>query len=279
MRTPDENGIRKKFELPGSRAHYAPSLSFTINHMWLEIEADLRMHTLSCKQRISIVTLQDSDTIELDAAELQVKMVSATGRLDFRSLDDKLVVKLGGILKEGSKIELYISYTAKPRKGFYFVGPDKYYPGKHQEAWTQSETTEARYWFPCIDHPRVKFSSEISVIVPIGFTAISNGVLLKVEKQNKKQIFHWSETNPHPSYLTSVVVGKYIEMKDGKNLYYYVPPEKKQDALRSFDHTTEMVRFFEEYLATNYPYDRYSQVSVQDFVYGGMENSSCTTLT
>src|SRR3712207_8994657 len=74
MHTHDENDTRKKnFELPGSRAHYAPSLSFTINHMWLEIEPDLQMHTISCKQRLSIVTLQDSDTIELDAAELQVK--------------------------------------------------------------------------------------------------------------------------------------------------------------------------------------------------------------
>src|ERR671923_265164 len=279
MHTHDENGIKKKFELPGSRAHYAPSLSFTINHMRLEIEPDLQGRTISCEQRLSIIMLQDIDIIELDAAELQINLVSAAGRLDFRSLDDKLVVKLGRILKEGSKIELDISYTAKPRKGFYFVVPDKYYPDKQLEAWTQGETTESRYWFPCIDHPRVKFSSEISVIVPIGFTVISNGRLLKVENESKKQIYHWSETNPHPAYLTSVVVGEYIEMKDGKNLCYYVPPEKRQDAPRSFEHTPEIIRFFEEYLGTNYPYDKYSQVTVQDFVYGGMENSSCTTLT
>ncbi|HZB81029.1 MAG TPA: M1 family metallopeptidase, partial [Nitrososphaera sp.] len=280
MHIHDGNDTKKKnFELPGSRAHYAPSLSFTINHMRLEIEPHFQRHMISCEQRLSIVTLQDTDTIELDAAELEIKLVSAAGRLDFRSLDDKLVVKLGRILKEGSKIEIYISYAAKPRKGFYFVGPDNHYPEKHLEAWTQGETTEARHWFPCIDHPRVKFSSETSVIVPIGFTAISNGILLKVEKQNKKQIYRWSEANPHPAYLTSVVVGEYIEMKDGKNLCYYVPPEKKQDAPRSFEHTPEIIRFFEEYLGTNYPYDKYSQVTVQDFLYGGMENSSCTTLT
>ena len=114
-----------------SRAHYAPSLSFTINHMRLEIEPHLQRRMISCEQRLSIVTLQDMDTIELDAAELQIKLVSAAGRLDFRNLDDKLAVKLGRTLKEGSKIELYISYAAKPRKGFYFVGPDKDYPEKH----------------------------------------------------------------------------------------------------------------------------------------------------
>lgn len=275
----NNNTRRNKFELPGSRSHYAPSLLFTITHMRLEIEPDFQNLMISCQQRLSIITLQDADTIELDAAELQVEKISAAGRLDFRNLDDKIIVKLGRTLKERSKIEIYISYTAKPRKGFYFVGPDKYYPDKYQEAWTQGETTEARYWFPCIDHPRVKFSSEISVIVPIGFTAISNGKLLNVEKQNEKQTYRWYETNPHPAYLTSVVVGKYTEIKDGKNLYYYVPPEKKQDAARSFEHTSEIVRFFEEYLGTNYPYEKYSQVTVQDFVYGGMENSSCTTLT
>jgi len=280
MHGQDENGTKRKFELPGSRAHYAPSLSFTIDHMRLEIEPDLQSCTISCKQRLSVITLQDIDVIELDAAELQINLVSSTDKLDFRNLDDKLVIKLGRILKEGSKIELDIAYAAKPRRGFYFVVPDRYYPNKHLEAWTQGETTETKYWLPCIDHPRVKFSSEISVIVPIGFMAISNGKLLKVEKLNgKKQIYRWSEANPHPAYLTSVIVGKYIEMKDGKNLYYYVPPEKKQDASRSFEHTIDMIRFFEEYLATSYPYDKYSQVAVQDFVYGGMENSSCTILT
>jgi aminopeptidase N len=279
MHTYENNTAERKFELPGSKAHYAPSLSFTINHMWLEIEPHLQRGTINCQQRLSIVTLQDTDTIELDAAELQVKIVSAVDRLDFRSLDDKLVVKLGRIIKEGSKIEIYISYSAKPRKGLYFVMPDKYYPEKRLEAWTQGETTESRYWFPCIDHPRVKFSSEISIIVPLGFTAISNGKLLKVEKQNKRQIYCWFETNPHPAYLTSVVIGKYIEMKESKNLCYYIPSEKKHDAQRSFEHTSEIMRFFEDYLGTNYPYDKYSQVAVQDFVYGGMENSSCTTLT
>src|ERR671910_2786239 len=106
MHTHNEDDTKKKnFELPGSRAHYAPSLSFTVNHMRLEIEPDLQKHIISCEQRLSIVTLQDTDTIELDAAELQVKMVSAAGRLDFRSLDDKLVVKLGRTLKERSEIE------------------------------------------------------------------------------------------------------------------------------------------------------------------------------
>ena len=47
MYTQDENDTKKRnFEFPGSRAHYAPSLSFTINHMRLEIEPHLQRHMI-----------------------------------------------------------------------------------------------------------------------------------------------------------------------------------------------------------------------------------------
>jgi aminopeptidase N len=289
----NKNG-RKKFELPGSKPHYAPSLSFTINNMRLKLEPDFINYTITCDQILEITALQDIRNIELDVAELHINSVSSItngkhNSLDFRILEHKLNIKIDEELKEKESIQLVISYSSRPRKGFYFISPDKHYPNKRIEAWTQGETTEAKYWFPCIDHPQIKFSSEISIRVPAGFTAISNGKLLGVEEEeenNHEKIkghiyYHWSEPNPHPAYLTSVVIGKYTERKEDTNelLYYYVPEDRSQDAVNSFGHTAEMIRFFENYLETKYPYAKYSQVTVQDFVYGGMENSSCTTLT
>ena len=269
---------KKKFEFPGSRAHYAPSLAVTVDHMRLEIEPDLGAQAISCRQELEIAAVQKTDVIELDAAELDVKSVTLSNKkLSFKSIGDKLTIKLGRSLDEGSRAKIAITYTARPRKGFYFVAPDKHYPDKRPEAWTQGETTEARHWFPCIDHPQVKFSSEITIVVPAGFTAISNGKLLKVDK-GKKWKYFWREDNPHPSYLASVVIGKYVEINEG-SLYHYVPAEYAHDAKRTFDRTAEMIEFFEDYLGTKYPFAKYSQVCVQDFVYGGMENSSCTTLT
>lgn len=273
-----QEDIKKKFELPGSRAHYAPSLVVTVNHMRLEIEPDLEKRTISCRQELEITAVQETDTVELDAAELAVRSVSSPNKkLSFKVLGDRLVIRLGKKLAEGAGAKITIVYTAKPRKGFYFVAPDRHYPDKRVEAWTQGETTEARHWFPCIDHPQVKFSSEITVTTATGFTVISNGRLLKVEKDKKWKYF-WHEENPHPSYLVSVVVGKYVEINEG-SLYHYVSAEAAHDAKRTFDRTGEMAEFFEDYLGMKYPFAKYSQVCVQDFVYGGMENSSCTTLT
>ena len=34
---------------------------------------------------------------------------------------------------------------------------------------------ESKYWFPCFDDPRIKYSKEISVTVPNNFVVVSNG--------------------------------------------------------------------------------------------------------
>jgi aminopeptidase N len=304
----------RKFELPGSRTHYAPSLLFTISEMRLSVEPDFSSKTISCDQELGIVAVQDIHKIVLDIAELQIKSVffitcaystisnnnntpPNKKRLDFHSYYDKLHIDLGRLITEGTAFHINIIYSAKPRKGFYFVEPDEHYPKKNLQAWTQGETIESKYWFPCIDHPMVKFKSEVSVAVPMNFIAISNGILqaIKVQKQrlnevdgnsnktNKKRVFTWIESNPHPAYLTSVVIGKFAEMRKMYNkdikLLYYVPQDKKNDAARSFEHTADMIKFFEQYFGIKYPYSKYSQVTVEDFMYGGMENSSCTTLT
>ncbi|HYO05722.1 MAG TPA: M1 family aminopeptidase, partial [Phototrophicaceae bacterium] len=89
--------------------------------------------------------------------------------------------------------------------------------------------------------------------------------------------------NPIPAYLVSVVVGKFsaVESKYGPvSLYYYWPKGiQEKDAMLTFSETAQMLKFFEEYFGTTFPYQKYSQVAVDDFEFGGMENSSCTTLT
>src|SRR5919202_1155999 len=288
----------KKFELPGSRTHYAPSLLFTISYMRLSVEPDFSSKTIICDQELEIIAIQDVDKIVLDISELQIKSVffiTYARNIASHNNYDKLHINLGRLITEGTAFHINITYSAKPRKGFYFIEPDEHYPKKNLQAWTQGETIESKYWFPCIDHPMVKFESAVSVAVPMNFIAISNGILqgIKVQKQrenelgddnsNKKRVFTWIEANPHSAYLTSVVIGKFAEIRMMYNneidLFYYVPEDKQNDAARSFEHTADMIKFFEQYFGTKYPYNKYSQITVEDFMYSGMENSSCTTLT
>ncbi|MCH7911122.1 MAG: hypothetical protein IIB38_16105, partial [Candidatus Hydrogenedentes bacterium] len=128
----------------------------------------------------------------------------------------------------------------------------------------------------------VSATSEIIVTFPKGFVALSNGVLLETTENADSKTAHWAQTIPHPSYLVSLIVGRYVEINDeggGVPLHYFVRPKFERQANLSFSKTGGMMKFFQDWIDLPYPYESYSQVAVVDFIFGGMENSSITTLT
>ncbi len=273
----------KKFELAGSKPHYTPAKQFSIKHLKLELKPDFEEKNIECRETLDIIPIEDNlQHIVLDAAELNIRSVHVDGKgLQFKALEEKLRIELPTPAAEDEQVRISINYDAKPRRGFFFVKPDKDYPNKQLQAWTQGEASESKYWFPCFDHPDMKFTSEMIVEVPSDFVVISNGKLVNVTK-GKSVKYHWKEEHPHPAYLTSLVIGKFEEIKekyDGIDLLYYVPEDMVDKVSLSFSNTINMMKFFEEYTGVKYPFDKYSQVTVDNFVYGGMENVSATTLT
>ena len=295
-----DSSKKNQFEVEGSKTYYSPDISFSIDKMWLKIEPDFPSKTIRGIQQLKIAARQDLTKLEFDSAGLTIESVFYSSadivldqknslvenkKLGFSIEGEKLIVQLNQSYKEGSRFHLLINYVGKPERGFNFV---KSRHGSSKQAWTQGEPTESKYWFPCLDHPQLKYPREISVIVPEDFIVISNGELNVVEReeiQGTKNIkYVWEELNPNPTYLTSIVIGQFAETSGGKNydgivsLRLYVPNDRVSDSDRSFKDTERMMRFFETYFSTRYPYDKYSQIVVDDFPYGGMENTSCTTL-
>jgi aminopeptidase N len=267
-----------KFELVGSKAHYLPPKSFNIKHIKLDLDIDLEREYIICKEYITIQSIAERlGIITLDAAELNIKNVKGKGVLDFNTIDNKLNICIEPISNE--EITLEINYDAKPRRGLYFI-KDK---DKDIQVWTQGEAIDSKYWFVCIDHPNMKFTSEIIVRVPKEFMAISNGRLIESFEKDNKKVYHWLEEHLHPAYLTSLVIGSFNKVDDtynGIHLSYYIPKDRAIDeAMLSFTNTKDMIEFFEDYTGIKYPYEKYSQVVVKDFIYGGMENINATTLT
>jgi aminopeptidase N len=220
---------------------------------------------------------------------------------DDSNVPDKLIINLPEILKKGKSICIIINYSGgydaekkliiTPRSGFYFIQPDNDYKNKPYQAWTQGEATESQYWFPCLDYPEVKFPREIHVIVPEEYTVISNGISSTRKYNNdkdntkvKKVEWIWSEDFNDSTYLTSVAIGEFAKGKgkcgDIPLDYYWSPKieEKKFDPMLTFEDTSKVIQFIQEFLHTPYPYKKYSQVAAEDFDFGGMENTSCTTM-
>jgi aminopeptidase N len=189
-------------------------------------------------------------------------------------------------LKNGlKKATIEITYSVEnPPLGLFFIHPTKDRPDKPYQVWTHSESQEARFWYPCQDQPETKCPIEYKISVEAPFKVIANGDLLdvKTNPKTKRNTFHWNFTHPNPSYLNAFMIGDFVEVRDkiGKtDVLYYCEKGREEDIKRSFGNTPKMIKFFSEYTGYTYPHKKYAQVAVADFIYGGMEHTTCTTQT
>jgi aminopeptidase N len=206
-------------------------------------------------------------------------------RFYFDTLAQKLKIYLDRSYSFKDTLSVIVEYfVSNPRKGLYFIQPDSAYPDKPYQIWSQGQPEDNHYWFPCYDFPNDKATSELIATVKKNFVVISNGKLLSVSDDAKKGLrtYHWYMDKPHSSYLISIVVGEYVKLQDyylDIPLEYYVYKSNAKYAKLSFEKTPDIMKFFSEKIGYKYPYDKYAQTIVEDFIYGGMENITATTLT
>ncbi len=265
----------------------APELKFGIDHLALDLDVDLAGKAVTGTETLDVKAVSDLQTIHLDAVDLQVASVSVSrsgGQVVPASFtNDGQSLEIKSALRRGESARLKIAYSLRePRAGLHFYGPTPRDPNVPLQVWSQGEAQYARYWFPCLDSPCLRQTSEVTVHVPQGYEALSNGKLAeKVDEDGKKTRFHWVQEKSHVAYLMSLVVGKFYVGKDewrGKPLLYYVPEKNKDDIERVFGHTKAMLDFFSDKIGVEYFWDKYSQCVVEQFGWGGMENVSATTL-
>ncbi|HET9930375.1 MAG TPA: M1 family aminopeptidase [Polyangiaceae bacterium] len=280
------------FALAGTERRYERARPFLVRHTVLDLSLDFEERSVTGTARLSIArVVEGAETMALDAIGFElgsVRVIGATGARDVGYEYDGATLRVHGLTE--SELTLEVSYRAVPRRGLYFLAPDPKVKDRPVQVWTQCQDEDARHWFPCHDKPHVKMTTEIRVAVPKGFVALSNGepVESKASKgATSASVFHFKLDKPHPSYLVTLVVGKFdiVEdrpavLEDGREIkvVYYVPQGRRGDAKRSFGQTPRMIELFSKVTGVPFPWSRYSQVVVSDFVFGGMENTTATTM-
>ncbi len=277
-------GAQRPFALPGDKPHYARDRVVDVRHIRLEISIQPEAKRIEGTAHTTFTPINDGVThVEFDAVEMEIRTVRLGGDdLAYTYEDGKLRIDLGRPRNAGEELTAAVEYAASPRRGLYFVGPDEGYPDKPVQVWSQGQDEDSRHWFPCFDFPNELATSEMIVSVPKPLTAISNGELLTVREDGDRRTFHFRQDVPHVAYLLSVAAADFaeiIEQVDGVALQYYAQRGREDEARRALGRTPEMVRFFSERTGVPYPYAKYAQVCVGDFIFGGMENVSATTLT
>jgi aminopeptidase N len=224
------------------------------------------------------------DSMVLDAEAMSIFSVTMNGRqLSFENRSPFLVIHFGRTLRPADTATIAIDYSCSPKSGLYFLQPDSTDPHRRRQIWTQGEDTDNHFWFPCYDAPDDKATSEVIATLPDSYTLLSNGRLLgtTTDASKKTRTFHWYEARPHSSYLIMIAAGDYDivrETRRGIPLEYYVYPDRREDGIRSLRVTPAALEFFEDTIGVPYPWEKYAQIWISDFMWGGMENVSAVTL-
>jgi aminopeptidase N len=289
-------GASSAFVLAGTERHYERSRPFAISHLALDLRLDFDNRAVvgTARLRFSRVAASERELC-LDALgfeQLSVRLIAArestASDAEFDYDGDRIAVRIPESVTQGT---VEIRYRAQPRRGLYFLGPDAAVPDRPVQVWSQCQDEDARHWFPCHDKPHVKMTTELRVEVPNGFTALSNGQLVESKRpRGAAWSYSFRLEQPQPSYLLTLVAGKFAVVDDrparvGSGsaarevpVSYYVPADRKQDCARSFGETPRMIELFSRLTGVSYPYPRYTQVVVSDFIFGGMENTTATTM-
>lgn len=287
----------EEFEVKDTGRIYRPSAkrSYDILHTRLEVRFDWeKQHVLGIATLSLTPFFYPINEVQLDAVNFDIHMV----RLQEKDTDlkydydgEKLTIKLPGEYKKGDKLNIRIDYTAKPEesvdhegeaitsdKGLFFINPLGKEKNKPKQIWTQGETENNKKWFPTFDKPNERCSQEIFITVEDNLKTLSNGKLVSSQKHDDgTRTDHWQQVLPHAPYLFMLAVGEFYEEVEYWNkvpVHYFVEKGFQKSARKIFNHTPEMMTFFSEKLDYSFPWDKYAQIVVRDFVSGAMENTS-----
>ncbi|SHL15028.1 M1 family metallopeptidase [Flavobacterium chilense] len=267
-------------------------------HTKLEVSFDYGKKYLYGKEWLTLKPhFYETDSLTLDAKGMDFKEIAIIdGKksipLKYTYDNEQLFITLNRKYKSTEKYTLFINYTAKPdelkvkgsnaitnAKGLYFINPDGK-ANKPVQIWTQGETEASSCWFPTIDKPNQKTTSEIAMTVESKYTTLSNGKLTSQKANNNgTRTDVWKMDQPNAPYLFMMAVGDFKIYKDsynGKEVSYYLEPKFAPYAKQIFGKTPDMMNFYSKMLGVEYPWVKYSQIVARDYVSGAMENTSAT---
>src|SRR6267378_4289730 len=264
---------------------FARSKDYDLQHSKIALRFQPEQKKVMGDVTHSLTLLRDGlENISFDSVGLQIESVHINkSTAKFATTESKLAVTLPKGTKAGAKFDVEIKYQGTPSKGLYFVLPDKDYPNRPLEIWTQGESEDTRYYLPTYDYPNDRLTTETILTVPASWLTISNGKLIGVtDASDGMKTWTWRESQPSSTYLITVVAGEFVEVKDSwRNIpvTYYAPKDRGDRLSLSYSRTPAMIELFSRKLGVDYPWEKYSQAMVDEFVAGGMENSSATTNT
>ncbi|AXK32574.1 M1 family peptidase [Streptomyces armeniacus] len=237
---------------PGAGDPYYPDYGnggYDVSHYDLRLKYQPENDRLDGTATLLATTTQELSRFNLDFA-LDVRDVRVNGRKAAFATSGahELEITPDRPLAKGQRVTVVVRYSGTPSKvevnGFtsWHRTPDGGVAANEPEA--------AWWWFPSNDHPTDKATYDVSVAVPDGTQAISNGVLTSERSQAGWTRFGWRSDQPQATYLATLAVGKFDIVKDETsdglpvlNAYSKDLGENDRGARASIERTAEVTEW------------------------------------
>jgi aminopeptidase N len=283
----------KPFCPPDTPLRWIRPRQVDIHHIDLEITVDVDARTITGAVTHHCRALPHGPavhTLELDQHGLDIASVEVDGStVAFSTAPDRLDIAMPTLAKDRDTC-VRIAFSARePRLGMFFIAAKSasadpcHAPAQVAMAWTQGAMEDHSHWFPCFDSPNQMSTFTVAIRHRSGLTALANGerVGLTIHGDGWTTTTY-AQRKAHVLYLLNVVVGDLAPSEDAGApvpVTHWLPRGTESCAPAMFRATAHGIRWLADYTGTPYPWARYGHAVAHGFMWGGMENTTLTTIT
>ena len=270
---------------PGAGDSLYPTMGnggYDVGHYALDLDVEVEGNRLEGVATIDARSTQRLESFHLDLAGLDVSEVTVDGAdADVEHADGELAVTPVTAIDEGTPFTVEVRYSGVPEP-IRDPGVPFDTIGWHQREGTiyvASEPSGAASWFPSNNHPSDKATFDITVTTASDLTVVSNGVLDVVENHGDgTATTTWVMDDPMTTYLATLYIGDF-ELResttpDGLRIRNYFPPPFADDLEADFELTADVIDFYEELFAADYPFAEYGSIVVPFGLGFALENQT-----
>jgi puromycin-sensitive aminopeptidase len=253
----------------------------------IRLRPDLANATFTGTETIELAVTEGSDELVLNAIELTLGQVTLDTRVmsvEYEPDTERVRISDGSPISPGDHT-LSITFDGilnDKLHGFYRSTFEDQDGNEHVIATTQFEATDARRAFPCWDEPAYKAVFSVTLIVPDGMLAVSNG-----EEKSRRRLddatveIVFTDTPKMSTYLVAFIVGDFVTTGpvETAGVPLRIVHRAGQERLAGFalDAGAHYLQWLSDYYGIPYQGDKLDLVAIPDFAFGAMENLGAVT--
>ena len=224
--------------------------------------------TGNAKIRFHQARAQHGLILDFRPGKESIKSLKVNGKdADYQYINQHIVLSSRGIIPAENLLEIE------------FVAGNEALNRSEDFLYTLFVPDRAATAFPCFDQPDLKALFSLTLEIPSGWKALTNGPLNTSETRGDRKTLTFSPDQPISTYLFAFTAGKFDTLSHTRNgrkitMFHREPDEEKlqRNATTIFQQHFEALEWLEDYTGIPYPFEKFDMALLPGFQYSGMEH-------